>query len=194
MEEAMNPALPAVGLAAGEESGREAFEALVRDNEKRLYRVLLGIVGDEDTARTLTQECLLRAYRNFSTFRGEASVRTWLVRIAVNLGRDHLRSRRWRFWQRLRSSDDEETAAAARHYADPAPSAERSLMARQKLAAVWQVVRGLSPQQRAVFTLRFVEEMSMDEIAEATGTSVATAKVHLFRAIRAVRRELEGTS
>lgn len=192
MEEAMNPALPAVGVAAGGENEREAFEAVVRQNEKRLYRVLLGMVGDEDAARTLTQECLLKAYRGFGSFRGQASAGTWLMRIAVNAGRDHLRSRRWRFWQRLRFSDDETTAAAARNFADPAPSAERALIARETLAKVWRVASGLSPQQRAVFTLRFVEEMSLQEIAEAMDMKVATAKVHLFRAIRGVRRALEG--
>lgn len=187
----MNPALPAVGVTAGEERAREAFEAVVRQNEKRLYRVLLGIVGDEETAQTLTQEALFKAYRKFGSYRGEASVGTWLVRIAVNLGRDHLRSRRWRFWQRLRSSDDENTSAAARQYADPAPSAERALLAREKLAAVWRVAAGLSPQQRAVFTLRFVEEMTLEEIAGVLEMNVATARVHLFRAIRGVRQALE---
>lgn len=187
MEEAMNPALPAVGMTAGAESEREAFEAVVRAHQARLYRVLLGIVGDEDEARSLTQECLLKAHRNLHAFRGESSLGTWLVRIAVNAGRDRLRSRRWRFWQRLGSSEQGEHAEAARSFADPAPSAERVLLARERLQAVWRVTERLSPQQKIVFTLRFAEEMTLEEIAAVMGTKTATAKVHLSRALRGVR-------
>ncbi len=82
-----------------------AFDRLVQAEQRRIYRILLGLIRDPEAAETLTQECFLRAYRARDGFRGDASPETWLVRIAVNLGRDHLKSRRSGFWRRLLSLD-----------------------------------------------------------------------------------------
>ncbi len=189
MADAANPVM---SRAAGAEIEREAFEALVRDNQKRIFRVLLGITGNEDAAETLTQECLLKAFKNMTSFRGESSVSTWLTRIAINLGRDHLRSRRWQFWKRLKSDDGEDAMDVVANHADPRSSAEQGMIAKEQVTKVWRIAQKLSPQQREVFTLRFAEEMSLAEIALATGTSLATTKVHLFRAVQTVRKALGG--
>jgi DNA-directed RNA polymerase specialized sigma24 family protein len=83
------------GAAAGLElRGLEDFDAVVEAHRRRIYRLLVGMLGDPDAAETLTQDCFLRAYRARSSYRGEASVAGWLVGIAVNLARDHARSRR----------------------------------------------------------------------------------------------------
>jgi RNA polymerase sigma-70 factor (ECF subfamily) len=60
------------------------------------------------------------------------------------------------------------------------------------VATVWSAVERLSPQQRAIFMLRFVEGMSLEEIAEVTSLKVGTVKTHLFRAVRAIRQRLKG--
>ncbi len=176
----------AQGIAA------EEFDAIVRLNQRRIYRVLLALLRDPDAADQLTQECFLRAYQKRASFRGEASVETWLVRIAVNLARDHSKNRRTTFWRRLLGSTaPEEATAAATDLADPHASPERALEARQEVAAVWSAADELSPQQRAVFLLRFVEEMPLGEIARAMGVEVGTVKSHLARAVGAIRRRLE---
>ena len=77
------------------------FDQVVREHQKRVYRVAFLLVRDHDAADTVTQECFLRAYNNRKGFRGECSVGTWLLRIAVNLARDHARNRRASFWKRL---------------------------------------------------------------------------------------------
>ncbi len=170
---------------------REEFDGVVRAHQRRIYRVLLGLVRDPDAADTLTQECFLRAFKKRKSFRGEASVGTWLVQIAVNLARDYGRSRRIAFWRRLFGQAKPEEAAAADQMADARASPERALVAREELEAVWSVVGALSPQQRAAFVLRFAEEMTLEEVAVAMALEVGTVKAHLARAVGAVRRRLK---
>jgi RNA polymerase sigma-70 factor (ECF subfamily) len=169
----------------------EEFDELVRLHQRRIYRVLLVMVRDPDAADTLTQECFLRAYEKRASFRGEASAATWLVRIAVNLARDHAKNRRQTFWRRLvQWARDDEPMARAERVADAQASPERRLVAKQEAAAVWSAVEELPAQQRAVFVLRFVEEMPLGGIAQALGLEVGTVKSHLHRALKAVRSRL----
>lgn len=74
---------------------------------------------------------------------------------------------------------------------DPLASPERTAVARAELAEVWSTVASLSSQQRAVFVLRFVEDMSLEEIAAATSLRPGTVKSHLFRATDAIRKRME---
>ena len=169
----------------------EDFDELVRTNQRRIYRVLLALVRDPDAADTLTQECFLRAYRKRASYRGEASVETCLVRIAVNLARDHGKNRKRAFWRRLFAwRRDEQPMDQAALVADPQASPERALAARQDVSAVWSAVDELSPQQRAIFVLRFAEEMPLEEIAQAMELEVGTVKSHLHRAVTTVREKI----
>jgi len=167
------------------------FTLLVQVHQQRIYRVLLGMVRDPDAAQTLTQECFLKAYQKRASFRGEASVGIWLLKIAVNLARDHRRSRLREFRDRSFSSS-EGVVDLGQRLPDPRASQEQVLLGREEVASVWSVVGELSPQQRAVFILRFIEEMSLEEIAEATSLRLGTVKTHLFRAVRAIRRRVKG--
>lgn len=170
----------------------EEFDAIVRQHQQRIYRVLLAMLRDPDEADTLTQECFLRAYRKRGSFRGEAAVGTWLVRIALNLAYEQRRSPRVAFWRRLFHRDREELHSVEAVVAANQPSPERQVVSRQEAEAVWQVVATLSPRQRAVFVLRFAEEMTMNEIAQAMELEVGTVKVHLSRAVATVRLRLRG--
>jgi RNA polymerase sigma-70 factor, ECF subfamily len=181
---------PTAGLKL---QGLEDFEAVVEAHRRRIYRLLLGMTGDPDAAETLTQDCFLRAYRARSSYRGDASVAAWLVGIAMNLARDYSRNRRVAFWKKLFHGDGEATSLPAR-VADAHASPEQVLLAREELRTVWAAVATLSVKQRAVFLLRFVEQMSLEEIAQATGLKLATVKTHLFRAVGAVRRKTRGES
>ncbi len=181
----MIPAQERVGLGM---FALDGFTPLVQAHQQRIYRVLLGMVRDPDAAQTLTQECFLKAYQKRASFRGEANVGVWLLKIAVNLARDHRRSRLREFWDRLRSSSAE-VAEFGQSLADPRATPERVILGREEVAGVWVAVRELSAQQRAVFVLRFVEEMSLEEIAEATSLKLGTVKTHLFRAVHAVRQQ-----
>lgn len=165
----------------------EDFESVVREHQSRVFRTLLGMLRDRDAAETLMQETFLRAYQHREKFRGEASIGTWILRIAINLGRDHMRNQRMRFWRQLFNSNVE-VDDVAELVADKRPTAERSILAQEKIQQVWDAAERLSPRQRTVFFMRYVEDMSLDEIAEATSLTQGTVKQHLFRAVAAVQK------
>jgi RNA polymerase sigma-70 factor, ECF subfamily len=172
--------------SAGEEMcpiEQDDFDRIVLQNQKRIFRTLLFLVRDSDAAENLTQECFLRAFRMRDKFRGESGLTTWLVRIAVNLAYDHNRNRRWAFWRRLAGMDWINPTILV----DSRRSPEQAMIDSQSLNAVWSAVERLSDRQRTVFLLRFVEEMQLEEIAEAMDLKLGTVKSHLHRAIEAVR-------
>lgn len=166
----------------------EGFDAIVREHQRRVYRVILLLAKDRDVADTLTQECFLRAYQSRASFRGECRIDTWLLRIAVNLVRDHAKNRKAGFWKRLIGLGHR--AENAGDAASGQPSPERALIARAEWQAVLDSVNKLSRQQRAIFLLRFVEEMPLADIAAVLGLKIGTVKAHLFRALSNVRGEM----
>jgi RNA polymerase sigma-70 factor (ECF subfamily) len=168
----------------------EEFDNIVRLHQRQVYRVLFLLTRSADTADTLTQETFLRAYQSRGSFRGDCALHTWLLRIAGNLARDHVRSRRAGFWKRLVGWVDEGTGEQA-EFPDPLPSPERVLLARRQLEAVWKIALTLPERQRAIFLLRFAEEMSLQEIAAVTGLRIGSVKTHLFRAVGSVRDKLK---
>lgn len=190
MDTALTSALgtPATTLTAPD------FDEIVRRHQRRVYRFLFMLLRDSDEADTLTQECFLRAYQGLPGFRGESSLETWLLRIAANLARDQVRNRKRSFWKRLLGLDDDNEHSPANRVASPHASPEQNLLAREEAQAVWRAAEQLSSQQRAVFLLRFVEEMELTEIAEVLGLRVGSVKSHLFRALQAVRAQLKEVS
>lgn len=167
------------------------FDEVIRTHQRRVYRVLLLLVRDADAADTLTQECFLRAYQNLGAFRGECRIDTWLLRIAVNLAKDHIKNRRASFWRRLIGLDDSKDGNGNPvQFPSDYPSPERVLLAREEVRAVWSAIETLSPQQRTVFLLRFSEEMALFEIAEVMGLQVGSVKAQLSRAIGSIRKKL----
>jgi len=172
----------------------ESFDEIVRQHQRRVYRVIFLLVKDSDAADTLTQECFLRAYQKRATFRGECALATWLLRIAVNLARDHGKNRRLSFWRKLVGLEDENSGGEAQPYAAPHPSPERILLARETLQEVWTAVASLSPQQQTIFLLRFAEDMALAEIAEVLRLKVGTVKAQLFRATNKVKETIKEQS
>jgi RNA polymerase sigma-70 factor, ECF subfamily len=191
VETALTTAIEVTGVQPAQTLTAQEFDEVVRRNQRRVYRVLWMLVRNHEEADTLTQECFLRAYQKLSTFRGESSIETWLLKIAVNLTRDAARNRKLSFWKKLIGLDDEHGGAAAAQVSAPQSSPEQALMAREEVNAIWAVVADLSPQQRAVFTLRFVEQMELREIASVLGVRVGSVKSQLFRAVHAVREGLK---
>jgi RNA polymerase sigma-70 factor (ECF subfamily) len=188
----MEPTTVSGFLDAGVEnrtSEIEDFDQVVRSYWPRIFRFILASVHDSGTAETLAQECFWNAYRSRARFRGDASVHTWLVRIATNIIRDHMRSRRLRFWrQTQRTAVD--SSAIADWLPDPSLSQEQRALIQEQVQAVWQATTTLSDRQRTVFLLRFVEEMDIADIATATGLTSNAVHVHLFRAVRTIRKRV----
>ena len=169
------------------------FDEVVRLYRPRIFRFLMASLGDRDLAESLTQDCFLKAYLARHRFRGDSSVATWLTRIAVNLVRDHLRSRRMRFWQKTRDTALD-IVDVSDWIPDGASSAEEVCLQQERVREIWRSVEKLSRQQWTVFLLRFVEEMELSEIVETTGMNTSTVKSHLYRALRIVRERVSGKS
>ena len=162
------------------------FDRVVHLYWPSLFRYLFASLRDRDAAENLTQECFLRAYQNRERFRAEAPVKTWLMKIAVNLVRDRARNRRIQFWNRTQvfSVDAHEAVDRLVH---PERTPEAQALLNEQIKTVWGITDRLPERQRAVFLLRFVEEMDLAEIAEVLGTTEGTVKKHLFRAVQAIR-------
>jgi RNA polymerase sigma-70 factor (ECF subfamily) len=154
--------------------------------EERIFRFLLLSVRDRDVALSLTQDTFLNAWRKRASFRGDCSISTWLMYIAVNLLRSHTRTENFRFWKRVGA-----TAVSADDLKSQLPhpdrSAESRLIAQEQLAQIWQTVERLSRPQRTIFLLRFIEEIELAEIAKVMHMPVPTVKSHLYRALDHIR-------
>jgi RNA polymerase sigma-70 factor, ECF subfamily len=154
--------------------------------EQRIFRFLLASTRDRDIAQTLTQETFLRAWTHRNSFREDCSIATWLMRIALNLLRDHTRTERFRFWKRAAAAAVD-VSDVSEHIPNYDSSPEDRLAAKEQLALIWDAVAQLSQRQRTIFLLRFVEELDLSEIAATTGLPISTVKSHLYRALAIIR-------
>ena len=170
----------------------EDIDTLCATYRSRIYRYALLSLRDSDLADNVTQDCFLKAYKARSEFRGDCSLATWLTRIATNLIRDAVRSRKFQFWKAT-TSTAVDVGVMADRLRSPGVSAESTLLVREELLKVWAAVDNLPGKQRSVFLLRFVEEMELPEIAVAMGLHVGTVKSHLHRALASVRKGMEDT-
>ncbi len=188
MEDVMANIVAADELPGPAVSGTGGVQEWMRLYRGRVFRYILFATRDEDVAESLTQDCFLRAHTAQASFRGDCAMSTWLMRIAVNLVRDHQRSMKLRFWKRATMLDASEMSD---RLPDMKSSTEQRLIARERVAAVWRAVEMLSERQRNIFLLRFVEELELPEIAEAMQLNLNTVKSHLYRALSAVKQQVE---
>lgn len=166
----------------------DAFAMIVERFQRKIFRVARSIVRDDMEADTITQDTFVQAYTHLSRFEGRAELETWLTRIAINRSRDALRRRR--FVSLFTSRDDANESETFLEPVDERPDPERQLMASQLRRAIGKAERQLSAQQKTIFRLRHYENLPLEDIAEAMGLRAGTVRVHLFRAIHKIRKEL----
>ena len=160
--------------------------SVVATYEQRIFRFHLVSIRDRDLAQSLTQDTFVRAWAARHTFRGDCSIATWLMRIALNLIRDHTRTDRFRFWKKVSETAIDVSDISA-HVPHRDSSLESRLIASEQMALVWESVAKLSDRQRSIFLLRFLEELELSEIANITGLPISTVKTHLYRALATIR-------
>ena len=157
----------------------------------RLLRLVTLSTGDHDLAETIVQDCFLKAYRARESFRGDCSVSTWLFTIALNVTRDYQRLQKPHFWKSA-GLTAVKLSEAKSSLPSPEPSPETRLLAGEQASRVQLALKSLSPKQRLVFIMRFIDEMELQEISAITGMPVSTVKTHIRRAMKAVRSRLSG--
>src|ERR1700691_3175957 len=154
--------LPETARFEARVSDLEDIEEIVRVHRPSVLRHTWWLLKDKDLAETVTQDCFMRAFNSRALYRGQCSVRTWLMAITTNLVRDRTRTDGFRFWKQVRASAVDVSEVESRLASDQ-QTAEAILLMREKLRHVWATVEGLPAQQRTVFMLRFVEEMELAE-------------------------------
>ncbi|MDX9973604.1 MAG: RNA polymerase sigma factor [FCB group bacterium] len=173
----------ALALKAGDEA---AFDELVRRCQGRVYAVAYRITGNREDALDVAQEVLLKAYRKIDSWQPTRGFLPWLMRLTTNQSIDHLRR------QRRHKHEAFEEALGGENVLEPATQeTARDVRANEIDGRVQKALVVLSPTQRAVFVLRHYEGLALAEIAESLRCTVGSVKVHLFRALKKLQKELE---
>ncbi len=174
-----------------------AFERLVAERSSEVYALLYRLTSDAEEARDLTQETFLRAFQSISRFRGDADLKTWIYRIAVNQARN-----RWRWWRRRRREVTVSLDGNSGHSVQPlsaslrnedAPDPEQETLAHEREGQLREALLGLRSSYREAVILRDVEGFSYEEIATTLEISIGTVKSRLSRGRLELRRKLEGS-
>jgi RNA polymerase sigma-70 factor, ECF subfamily len=179
------PESDAVAVARAQAGDPDAFRDLVDRHSRRIYRLAFRMTGNTQDAEDVVQETFLRAYRQLDRFESRANFGTWLHRITVNCSIDLMRARP----KREEGQDEEALEAMATPLGTNGP--ERLALSAEIQARVTRAMDRLSPMERAAFTLRHFEGMSIDEIGRALNLRSNATKHSIFRAVRKMRMALE---
>jgi RNA polymerase sigma-70 factor (ECF subfamily) len=174
-----------------------AVDQLIRRYQKKVYSIAYQMSGsDPEDARDCAQEALIQVFRNLARFEGRSRFSTWLYRVVVNTCLDARRRRRRWLQMIFTRRPDKQDADDADPVLDNFPASEdgtdpvSGVSGEELKRDVTEAMRRLSDKQRTVFQLKVFQEMSIPEIAEATGMAEGTVKSHLFRATQSVREQL----
>ena len=176
---------------------KRAFDLLVTKYQRKLGRLLSRFIRDPSEVEDVTQEAFIKAYRALPGFRGESAFYTWLYRIGINTAKNHLvaMGRRAPTSTELDAEEAESTEAGEQLRDLNTP--ENQLMSKQVGETVNQTLQELPEELRTAITLREVEGLSYEEIAEVMQCPVGTVRSRIFRAREAVAEKLRpllGTS
>lgn len=176
-------------MALARDGDAEAFRSLVERHSRYLFTVAHRLTGDVADAEDVVQEAWLKAHRQLRHFEARADVRTWLHRIAVNCAIDHIRARRHR--EEGHDPAELELGPLGAHGVDGQATPERLAESGQIRARVREALGHLTRLERAAFTLRHLEGLSIDEVGHALGLKTSATKHSIFRAVRKMRQALE---
>lgn len=179
-------------VAGRRDEAAERFGDLVGLWQRRAMRLALQYLGSAADADDAVQEAFIKVFAHMTAYQADRSFDAWFTRILVNACHDRARSRgRLRRWfVPLAGAAPGERIDDA--WASSAPSAERVLDSQRAAADLSRAVGDLPERQRQVFLLCHLDGQAPREVAEALGMTAATVRVHLFRALRALRRHLGG--
>jgi len=169
---------------------RDAFDVLVLKYQHKLMKLISRYIRDPSEVLDVAQESFLKAYRALPNFRGESAFYTWLYRIAINTAKNHLVSQGRRPPDAdVDSTDAEQLEGESdlKDYGTP----ERQLLKEEIRATVEKAIEELPQDLKTAITLRELEGLSYEEIAEAMDCPIGTVRSRIFRAREAINRRLE---
>lgn len=177
---------------------KRAFDLLVEKYWRRLIRLLSRMVRDPDEVEDIAQETFIKAYRALPQFRGDAAFYTWLYRIGVNTAKNHLVAKGKAMPTLSQQAlPDEEDGVEERLAVQDVSTPESELLSKQVALAVNEAVENLPQELRTAITLREIEGLSYEEIANLMACPIGTVRSRIFRAREAIAGKLRpilGTS
>lgn len=184
----MAGAIKALVVAGDRDAARERFAQLVAGQQRRALRIAYQYLRDAHDADEAVQDAFVKVFTHITTYREDLPFEVWFTRILVNgcLDMRKSRARRLRWALPMSATADAPPADPA----SPQPSPEARLVASERAREISAAVELLPDRQRTVFTLCHVAEHSTAEVSQALGLSEATVRVHLFRAVRKLRKLL----
>ena len=185
-------AVKALVLAGDREAAREKFSELVATQQRRAVRIAYHYLRDAYDADEAVQDAFVKVFTHITMYREDLPFEVWFTRILVNacldIGKARARRLRWVIPIAAQSEQRVPDPVALQ------PGPEARLMSSERARQIAAAIEQLPDRQRAVFTLCHVAEQSTADISAALGVSEATVRVHLFRAIRRLRKLLASPS
>ncbi|AKJ68941.1 MULTISPECIES: RNA polymerase sigma factor RpoE [Pandoraea] len=170
---------------------KSAFELLVVKYHRKIIRLVSRLVRDSAEVEDVAQEAFIKAYRALPQFRGDSAFYTWLYRIAINTAKNHLATQGRRAPTSTEADAEEaETFAEAEQLRD-INTPESMLISKQIAQTVNSAMEALPNELRTAITLREIEGLSYEEIAEAMGCPIGTVRSRIFRAREAIASRLK---
>lgn len=174
-----------------QQGNKRAFDLLVLKYQHKVLSIVGRYVSDPAEAHDVAQEAFIKAYRAIGNFRGDSAFYTWIYRIAINTAKNYLVSR----GRRPPASDIDVADAEIYSGADALrdiSSPERQLATEQLEQAVFEAIRSLPDELRSAVTLRELDGLSYEEIAEVMDCPVGTVRSRIFRAREAIEKKIKG--
>ena len=167
-----------------------AFDTLVTKYQRRLFRVAIRMVGDMAEAEDVVQETFIKAYRALSQFRGDSAFFTWLYRIAVNAARNSLESKGRRLPELHSNKSDDDETFDVELYLNDIDTPESLLLSKQIAQTVNQAMEALPEDWRMALSLREIDGLSYEEIAEMMACPIGTVRSRIFRARESIAEKI----
>ncbi|MEY4724692.1 MAG: hypothetical protein RL043_841 [Pseudomonadota bacterium] len=171
---------------------QQAFNLLVRKYERKVVRLISRLVRDPSEVEDVAQEAFIKAYRAVPQFRGDSAFYTWLYRIAVNTAKNYLvaQGRRPIPLSDTLSEDEDGESFGREDVVSDNHTPEAELLSRQIAETVNRAIEALPQDLRTAVTLREIEGLSYEEIAEAMNCPIGTVRSRIFRAREAIAEQL----
>jgi len=180
-------------IRAFQAGNRSAFDQLVVKHKDKLFNLCFWVLGDYHDANDSAQETFIKVFRSLKGFRFESAFSTWLYRIAINTCKNKLKSLEYRKRKkmvRLENSGPSGETNPSLEIRDETQSPLSRLESKEKLMLISEAMNSLPSGQKTVMTLRDIEGLSYEEIAQITGFNLGTVKSRLARARLDLRKKL----
>jgi len=160
----------------------ESFDEIVAENENKIFNTIFSFVGDYDDALDLTQETFICAFRNISKFRQEASVSTWLYTIAINICKKNYNKKKRILSIFSDSIDNPDNNGYINAQSLQEQSIDEKMEINEEQSLIQQEISSLPKRYKTVIILKYLQDLSYEEIADIVGCNVGTVKSRLSRA------------